>query len=225
VFRTTGTHIVPLGIDAADTPSEEQIEHIRARHNLEGRRVIISVGHIHAIRNRKDLIEALPAVIAEHPNAVLLLVGFVGDDLPARLARKLGIEDAVIFAGPVAHSEIYAYLALADMEAHWLNQNRAEETSLGIASMEAMAAGKVVLAAIREQTYGPNVLRDGENFVLVEPDRPRELARTINELLSDTERREAIGRQAKDTVEQFFSWESVCEKTIQVYRQAQRGSS
>lgn len=225
VFRSSGTHIVPLGIDAPDTPTEEQIERVRARHQLEGRRVIISVGHIHAIRNRKDLIEALPAVLAEHPNTVLLMVGFVGDDLPVRLARKLGIQDVVIFAGPVPHSEIYAYLALSDMEAHWLNQNRAEETSLGIASMEAMAAGKVVLAAIREKTYGQDVLRDGENFILVEPDHPKELARTINELLKDDKRREAIGRQAKITVERFFSWESVCQKTLDVYHQAQRESS
>ncbi len=221
VFRRTGTHIIPLGIDIPEAPGAAMIESIRTKHRLEGRRVILSVGHVHAIRNRKDIIEALPDVLAEHPNAVLLIVGFVGDDLPVKLARKLGVQDAVIFAGSVAHSEIYAYLALSDMEAHWLNQNRAEETSLGIASMEAMAAGKVVLAAIREDTYGPNVLRSGENFVLVEPGRPNALAHTINALLKDDAKRQAIGRRAKSIVEEFFSWDSVCEKTLQVYRQTQ----
>ena len=82
------------------------------------------------------------------------------------LARTLGVEDAVIFTGPVDHAAIPAFLALADVEGHWLNQDDPAKTSLGIASLEAMSAGKPILAAANPDTYGPGVLRDGENMFL-----------------------------------------------------------
>jgi glycosyltransferase involved in cell wall biosynthesis len=221
-FGAVNTQLVPYGIDIPEKASQRSIESIRIKHGLDDRRVLLSIGHLHAIRNRKDIVEALPIVLAEHPNTVLLILGMVGDDTPMRLARELRIQEAVILAGPVPHSDLPAYLALADMEAHWMNQEKPEKTSLGIASLEAMAAGKVILAAANEETYGPDVLRNGDNFILVEPGNPRRLAQTMIDLLNDGDRRAAIGEQARETIESHFSWDSVCARTIEVYQTAQR---
>ncbi len=224
VFDRSDAHIVPYGIDLPETPSDGLVERIRAKHGLAGRRVVLSVGHVHTIRNRKDIIEALPAILAEYPQTVLLIIGTVGDTTPLELARRLGVHESVIFAGPVAHSEIPAYLALADLEAHWLSQDCAGRTSLGIASLEAMAAGKAILAAANEETYGPKVLVNGVNLVLVEPGRPAELANVVVELLRDDERRNAIGRRARQTIQEQFSWESVCARTLRIYHRAQKNA-
>ncbi|MDQ3817297.1 MAG: glycosyltransferase [Acidobacteriota bacterium] len=117
---------------------------------------------LHEIRNRKDLIEALPGVLKKFPDTLLLVVGTVADQSPVQAARRLGISESVIFTGAVPHKEIPALLDLADIEAHWLTQDSPEKTSLGIASLEAMGAGKVVLSAANENTYGPGVLKNGE---------------------------------------------------------------
>jgi glycosyltransferase involved in cell wall biosynthesis len=218
-------HIVPYGIEIPETPQADMVARIRAKHNLAGKRVILSVGHVHAIRNRKDLVEAMPAILDEVPQAVLLIIGTVGDNTPRDLARKLGIRESVLFAGPVPHAEIPAYLALADMEAHWLSQDAPEKTSLGIASLEAMAAGKTILAAANEGTYGPGVLLDRENFVLVQADRPGDLAKVIVDLMRDADRRQAIGRNAKRTIQEHFTWDSVQAKMLNVYRRAQAAST
>jgi glycosyltransferase involved in cell wall biosynthesis len=214
-------HIIPYGIDLPAPPDSELIERIRAQHGLGGRRMILSVGHVHAIRNRRDIVEALPTILARHPDTVLLIIGNVGDSTPLELARKLGVSEAVIFAGPVPHPEIPAYLALADLEAHWLSQDGPEKTSLGVASLEAMAAGKLILAAANEETYGPGILRNNENLVLVEPGRPNELANVIIDLLSDEDRRNSIGRRARQTIHEHFSWNSLSARVFDVYRQAQ----
>jgi len=87
---------------------------------------------------------------------------------------------------------------------------------------EAMGAGKVVLAAANEDTYGPEVLKNGRNIVLVEPGNPRQLARTIIELLSDEERCRAIGNEAYQTIKEHFSWDSVCDRTLDLYREVLR---
>jgi glycosyltransferase involved in cell wall biosynthesis len=219
-FGTSRAFLVPYGISLPEMPSEALIERLRAKYQLHGKRVILSLGHVHEIRNRKDLIEALPFVLKALPNTVLLIVGTVADVSPAVLARRLGVNESVIFTSYVPHSQVPAFLALADLEAHWLNQEAAGKTSLGIASLEAMASGKVVIAAASENTYGQGVLRAGKNVVLVEPGNPRQLGQTIVDLLGDNERREGIGDRARRTIEQHFSWDSVCSGTLDVYREA-----
>lgn len=122
--------------------------------------------------------------------------------------------------GAVSQEEVLTYLSAADLEAHWLNQEEPERTSLGIASLEAMLAGKVVLAAANPNTYGPGILVPGENILIVKPGHPPELARTIIELLRDDARRAAIGLRASQTIREHFSWDSVCRQTLQVYQAA-----
>ncbi|MBA3867690.1 MAG: glycosyltransferase family 4 protein [Anaerolineae bacterium] len=213
--------IIPYGI-AIQQPDEQLIETLRSQHNLQDKRVILSLGHVHEIRNRKDLVAALPDVLATHPNTVLLIVGTVATKTPALLAQELGVKHAVIFTGAVPHAHIPAYLALADLEAHWLNQDDPIKTSLGIASLEAMSMGKVVMAAANSDTYGPKLLRDGENFVLVKTGQPHALAQQIVALLDDPMRREDIGAEARATIEGHFSWDNVCAKTVALYQQLVR---
>ena len=223
-FGRTDSIIVPYGIDLPKALPDGQVERLRQKYHLDGKRVILSLGHVHEIRNRRDLIGALPDVLKVYPETVLLVAGAVSTTLPAVLARKLGVHDSIIFAGYVPHAEVPALLALAELEVHWLNQDVPERTSLGIASLEAMQAGKVALAAANPNTYGPGILEDGENIVLVEPGKPRDLAQIIVSLLSDPERCRAIGGRAAETIEEHFSWDNVCERTLALYWQAAQES-
>lgn len=217
-FGKSNTALVPYGISVPESPHNGLVERLRTEYHLDGKRIILSLGHVHAIRNRKDLIEALPGILKVFPNTVLLIVGTVADNFPKEWAHKLGVYKSVIFTGHVPHSDIPGFLELADLEAHWLNQDTKDKTSLGIASLEAMGSGKVVLAAANENTHGQGVLRNGENIILVEPENPDKLAQIIIHLLSDHEKRQAIGERARQVVQEHFSWDSVCSKTLEVYK-------
>lgn len=217
VFKRVNPVIVPYGIDTDVCADHERVKQLCEKYNLDGKRVILSLGHVHEIRNRKDLILALPQILNIFPNAVLLLIGAVSTDTPGEVAQKLGVNHAVIFCGPVAHNDIPDFLCLADLEAHWLNQEAPERTSLGIASLEAMAAGRTVVAAANPDTYGKGVLTHGENVIIVHPNRPQELADTIVDLLQDDARRAEIGQRARQTIVNHFSWDRVCEQTLSVY--------
>src|SRR5262249_3103031 len=109
--------------------------------------------------------------------------------------------------------------ALADMEAHWLNQDRPEQTSLGIASMESMGAGKTVLAAANVNTFGPGILKQNDNVVLVGPGQPEQLAQTLISLLCNDAHRLRIGQRARQTIQTFFSWEVIAGRTLQAYEE------
>jgi len=217
-FQRRDSVLIPYGVALNDTSTPMEIERERTEHDLAGKRVILSLGHVHEIRNRRDLVAAMPAILKAVPNALLLIVGAVSTNIPVQLAQELGVADAVRFTGPIPHRRVPALLALAEMEAHWLNQDAPEHTSLGIASLEAMGAGKTVLAAASPDSYGKGMLRSGENCVLVAPDQPQPLARTIIGLLQDPMRRARIGSQARQVVRQHFSWNAVCQATIRAYR-------
>jgi glycosyltransferase involved in cell wall biosynthesis len=219
--RVAPTKVVPYGIDVFPEPDPAQVENLRRRHGLDGKRVILSLGHVHEVRHRRDEIRALPIIRRAVPNAVLLIVGTEMTDTPRRLARQLGLEDAVIFAGPAPHEEVAAYLSLADVEGHLFYQDAQEQTSLGISTLEAMGAGKAIFVAANKDSYGRNWLRDGENLAIVESGRPDHLAETVIRLLRDDGKRQSIGRAARELVQKHFSWESVCRQTLRVYRKAQ----
>jgi len=219
-FGRSDSVIVPYGVDLPKVSDNGRIVQLRATYGLQGKRVILSLGHVHEIRDRKDLVAALPEVLRVFPNTVLLIAGAVSTTIPEKLAHSLGVEHAVIFTGPISRQAVPDFLALADLEAHWLNQEEPERTSLGIASLEAMLAGKVVLAAANPETYGPGILVPGENIQIVEPGHPAELAQTIVELLQDDARRTAMGQCASQTIRKHFSWDNICEQTLQVYRAA-----
>jgi len=211
--------LVPYGIPIPGEPEDRVLQELRDRYQLNGKRVILSLGHVIELRDRRELISALPALRKTIPNVVVLIVGAESTDKPRRLAKQLGVEDAVIFAGPVAHHQVKNYLALADLEMHLFYQDAPENMSLGIASLEAMAAGKVILAWANKNTYGRGILRDGSNIVFVDPNEPAQLAQTIIDLLLDHQKRRQVGERASRTIQNHFSWESVCSKTLKVYKE------
>jgi len=216
-FGSINKVLLPYGITQMPEPSKEKIESIRKRFGLENSRVILSLGHLHEIRNRKELIEIMPYLLKRFPDLKLLIVGDIGTNSAETLARRLGIRDSVIFTGAVPHSDVPAYLGLADLEAHWFQENNPQNKTLGIAALEAMGAGKVVVGTANEDVYGKGVLKNGYNVILVNLTNIDNITSSVLNLLEDNEKRITIGRHARETISAHFSWESVCKQTVEAY--------
>jgi 1,2-diacylglycerol 3-alpha-glucosyltransferase len=221
-FKTQKDHVVLYGIESPIPPPSGQVQKLIDRYKLSGKRVILSIGHVHKIRDRKDLVKAMPLVLKKIPNAILLIVGTVATEIPVRIARELGIEQSVIFTGSVPHADLGAYLSVAELEAHWLNQDDPENTSLGVASLECMAAGKAVVAVASEATYGDHVLKNGKNVLLIDSTEPEKISEIILKIINDDIYKQTIGQSAMKTIEQNFSWNKIASDTLIVYHQAIR---
>ena len=100
----------------------------------------------------------------------------------------------------------------------------------GIINLEAMACETPVIAS---KVGGiPEIVVDGETGVLIgfdaddsgnfEPRRPaqfsEQLAAAVNELMSDSERREQMGKAGRARVLERFTWSSVAQRTLNFYR-------
>jgi starch synthase len=101
---------------------------------------------------------------------------------------------------------------------------------MGIVNLEAMACETAVVATA---TGGiPEVVSDGETGLLVpidqasdgsgtplHPDRfVADLAAAINELLADPSRAEEMGKAGRRRAIEHFSWDSIAERTLTIYR-------
>ncbi len=93
---------------------------------------------------------------------------------------------------------------------------------LGIVNLEAMACGTAVVAS--DVGGIPEVVDDGRTGLLVHYDQADEpafrhsLSAAVNTLLSDPDRARAMGVAGRDRAVTEFSWASVAERTVAVYR-------
>jgi len=212
----SGATYIPVGVDP-DWQLGGDGARVRAKHDLGDRPIIVSVGHVIAVRDRLRLIRALPHVLEKYPELAVLIVGGVYYDAFQELAAQLGVEHAVHVIGVVPREEVRDYLAAAACEVHDLNA-----WGLGTASLESMAAGCPVVAALRSDNYPGIQVRDRKHLYLVPPPAEaakdeRELADAITEVLADPVRaRETVGVAGRQFILDHLTLESVLQRHLTV---------
>ncbi len=194
---------IPVGV--TPQPPGGDADAVRRRHGIPaGAPIVLSIGHVIQMRDRMTLVEALPAVRAQVPEARLLVVGRVFVDRFETRAQELGVDDMVISTGAVPRDQVSDYLAAASVESHDL-----QGYGLGTASLEAMAAAVPVIAAVRHDNFGNVELRSGENCWLVEAGDVAGLAATLVTALTEPDHAQQIGQQGQLLVEKHFTMDAV----------------
>jgi glycosyltransferase involved in cell wall biosynthesis len=124
------------------------------------------------------------------------------------LSERLGIASQVVFAG--MRRDIPQLLSLMDV---FVLPSLYE--GFGIAILEAMAAGKPVVAT----TVGgiPEFVIPGRSGLLVPPGDPIALAGAIKQLLDQPEKAKSMGRQGQEHVSNHYSIESVVRQHEHLY--------
>jgi teichuronic acid biosynthesis glycosyltransferase TuaC len=205
------TTVVHLG---TDLPSETTAPHSAA----ERPPTLVTVGHLVARKRHADVIEALAILAARHPELRYEIVG----DGPERvaleaLAAQRNLHERVAFTGQLPPAEARSRAAAAD-----LFVLPSVDEAFGVAYVEAMAAGVPAIGCERED--GPDeIAAAGPGLVQVAPRSPQALAGELDRLLSDDAARAALGRQARSTVEQAFTWEHCGRQTVAAYERALTG--
>ena len=216
-FSRNDGSIIPYGISLPAHPGSGVEQEIVTRFSLKGRRIILSLGHVHALRNRLDLIRAMAEIRTKFPEVLLLIVGDIADQRPVNLVKELALEDNVVFTGKQPYAHVPAYHALAELESMWLDQAEQGKNSPGVACMEAMLFGKPVLTMSNVDTFGKGVLVSGHNIVILRSGESQELANIIMDLLDHPDKTKSIGIMAKSLATEKFTWSKVAAQTLEVY--------
>jgi glycosyltransferase involved in cell wall biosynthesis len=162
----------------------------RKAFDLPDRDTVLFVGRLDEEKRLDELIRALPYVLND-TDTQIALVGTGGQRAAlAKLARRIGVGDRVVFLGFVPDEMLPQAYAAADVFAM---PGVAELQS--IATLEAMATGLPVVAA--DAMALPHLVRPGENGYLFTPGDARQLARHLTGLLGSPGLRAAMGAASR----------------------------
>ena len=132
------------------------------------------------------------------------------------LAAELGIAGRVAFPGKVERANVPTLFAGCEL---FVLPSRHEP--LGIVNLEAMAAGKPVVAT---RVGGvPEIVTDGDNGLLVSPENAEEMGAAISKLLVDTNLSTKIGVCGR-TKACEFTWDAIAVQYLEVYAAARPDS-
>lgn len=182
--------------------------------------VIGIVSRITPLKGHADLFRAVAIIFRKIPNIKVLVVGDSPISKPGYkeelevLARRLGIGPIVDFMG--SREDIPAVLSKLDV---LVLPTRTPE-AFGRVIIEAQAAGVPVVAA---KVGGiTDIIKDGENGLLVPPEDPQSIADALLKLYKDRGLGRSLALKARQIVEEKYSLQSMVEKTVNLYEEALR---
>lgn len=187
---------------AADLHAEYWLPH--------GAPVIVNVGALVAHKGQRFLIDAMPLVVREIPDARVVIFG-EGELRPVleKQVKHLSLEKHVLLPG--FREDVLSLVKSADL---FVMSSITE--GLGSAVLDAMAMG---LAVVGTQAGGiPEAVVPGETGELVEPGEAKPLAAAMVKLLKDPALRRAYGEAGRQRVASQFDVEHLIDGTLAAYR-------
>jgi glycosyltransferase involved in cell wall biosynthesis len=193
-------HVISMGVDARTlfTPAgyDERNDH-----------ELLFVGRLVEQKGLAYLLEALPVILAKHPQVTLSVAGSGPEEGRLRsLAEKLGISDRVAFLGPIPNAELpRLYRRAAVFVAPLMFAE-----GLGLVLAEALACECPVVAsdlpAIRD------VVIHGVTGLTARERDSADLASKVIALLDDPVLRRRLAKEGRRRVLAQFDWEVVADR-------------
>jgi glycosyltransferase involved in cell wall biosynthesis len=208
--------VIPHGIP--DMPLEPPAV-ARERLGIAARSMLLTFGLLAPNKGIEHVIAALPAILAEHPDALYVVLGATHPQLVrsegeayrkrlAGLAAELDVSDRVLLLDRyVDLPELLAFIAAADLYiTPYLNQDQITSGTLAYA----FGCGKPVIST--PYWHAAELLADGRGVIVPFAD-PGAIARETIGLLADDARRGELARQAWQAG-RGMTWGRVAERYV-----------
>ncbi len=200
--------IIPNGIDV-DHFSQRAIPWPQYQ---DGKTNLIFVGRLEKRKGLRYLLEAYGRLKWDMPDLRLVVVGPGNPDKDSyHVLSSQNLQD-VEFVGRVPYEDLPRYYASADI---FCSPATGGE-SFGIVLLEAMAAGKPVVASDIEGYRG--VMQHGQQGLLFQNKNVESLATQLETLIRDPEQRRSMGEHGRATARRY-RWQVVARRVEQYYEQ------
>lgn len=134
---TIPMRIIPTGVDLTAI-NENPRRDVRKELGIDSNeKVILTLSRVAAEKKIDQILDVLPTVLEIEPNVKFVIAGDGPDVQPLKdQVARLSLEDYVIFAGSVEHSDVGNYYRMAD-----LFVSASDTETQGLTYIEALAAG------------------------------------------------------------------------------------
>ncbi|MEZ5065340.1 MAG: glycosyltransferase family 4 protein [bacterium] len=217
--RAERIHVIHPSVPAEDFEgTEERGRALRERHRISPEDpVLLTVGRLQRRKGHDVTIQALPTILARHPEARYVVVGSGEErDSLGELARELGVAEHVLFLGAVPDEDLVGWYGACDL---FLMPNRTVNQDIegfGIVFLEAAAAGR---AAIAGNTGGTReAVVDGVTGFLVDGAEPAAVAAAVLRLLDDPALARRLGAAGRERVRRDFSYDRSAARLREIAR-------
>jgi glycosyltransferase involved in cell wall biosynthesis len=215
VSKSVADELRQYGLDPNKVPvvgngvDENTFSPPQNRANTE--KYVLYTGVLRARKGLFDLLECARYVCQADQNVRFIVVG--RGPLFGRLSeavRKKGMDKKVILLGFVKRErlvDLYKTATVHVIPSHY--------EGLPTVLLEAMSCGLPVVAT--NVSGNREVITNGVNGFLVPPKTPKRMAEIILELLDNTALRESIGKAARKTIEDYYTWDKITDNIIDCY--------
>lgn len=190
---------------------------LAAQLGLEGADTIGFIGSFYDYEGLDDLIAAMPAVLAQRPQARLVMVG--GGPMEQALRAQAAASSAahaIHFVGRVPHEQVERYYSLIDLLVYPRKHMRLTDLVTPLKPIEAMAQHRLVAAS--DVGGHRELIRDGDTGTLFPPDDPAALADAVARVFADRSGWDAQRARARRWVEAERNWSSNISRYEPVYQ-------
>ncbi len=190
--------VIPNAVDVTDFHPAPKDPQLVEQYGLAGRKVILTLSRLERRKGHDKVIEALPGILRQVPDAHYLIVG-QGEErgrLEA-LAARMDVADRVTFAGGVDQNMLCHFYNLGDL---FIMPNRrvtegAVTEGFGIVFLEAGACGKPVVGG--RDGGVPDAVEDGVTGYLVDGNDVLDIETRVVSLLNNPEMAARMGEEGR----------------------------
>jgi PEP-CTERM/exosortase A-associated glycosyltransferase len=203
----TRLHVVPnaVDIDQFQAATAQDTRELRNQLGLTDGCVLGFIGSFYAYEGLELLIQAVPSILQQYPQARILLVGGGPQEAALKtLTANLGLENHVLFTGRVPHDQVTTYYNLIDVLVYPRHAIRLTELVTPLKPLEAMAQGRLVLAS--DIGGHRELIRPDQTGLLFPADDVAALAAAACAALGLPDHGRLLRQQARSFVEHERNW-------------------
>jgi glycosyltransferase involved in cell wall biosynthesis len=194
-------NVIPMGVDLCNrfVPAVQR--------SASG--ALLFVGRLVEKKGLKYLIEALPLILKEHPNATLRIVGD-GQEKERILERilELGLGEHIEFLGAVANETLPEIYHSSDVVVFpSVVASDGDREGFGLVLVEAL--GCECATVVTDLPAMRDIIYNGKSALVVPQKDANLLAGKINLLIDDDNLRQSLGQQGRQYVLERFDWDII----------------
>ena len=213
---STKLQYIPVGVDEEFFNEKKFDPQLKIELKISGP-FLLAVGRFAEKKGFKYLIDAMPEILNEFPEAKLVFIGYGPKETELKTqVKNLGLEEKILFVGGQSRSDLSRYYATADIFiGPSIVAEGGDTEGQPAAFIEAMASKTAIIAS--DVGGIKDMVKNEETGLLIHQKDPKAITKAITTLCKDSVLKQQLEQNAKEHIIKFFRWQAVAKQYMVIY--------